>query len=547
MRKTSLALLAATIAGVSALTCPASSPARMLARVKVLASDEFEGRGPGTAGEEKTIQYLVGEYRKIGLEPGNPDGTYIQAVPLVGITSHPTLSFTVGGQTLPMTNINDFVGSTSRVTPHVAYQDTEVVFAGYGVTAPEYGWDDFKGVDVRGKTIVVLVNDPPVIDPTTGKLDPKVFGGQAMTYYGRWTYKYENAAAHGAAACLIVHETGPAGYPFAVVVGSRSRENFEIRTPDGNAGHLGMEAWLTQQAAERLCRACGQDFAALKRAAVSRGFQPVPLAAKASFTIGNDLRNVDSRNVVAKLTGSDPKLRDEFVVFTAHWDHLGRDPRLAGDQIFNGADDNASGVAWQLEVAQDLAALPAAQRPRRSVLFLNVTAEEKGLLGSRYYVTSPLYPLTRTVACVNTDGGNYYGRTHDVKVVGTDQSTLDDIGAAVARTQGRTISPDPVPEMGYYYRSDHFEFAKVGIPSYYPKRGYHYVDRPEDWGNAFEARYVQDNYHKVSDEVRPDWTFEGGAQDADFLAEVIRRVADDDQRPAWKADSQFRDRHPAGP
>ncbi|HNC24106.1 MAG TPA: M28 family peptidase [Opitutaceae bacterium] len=546
MRKTSLTLLAAgLLAGAAALPCHASSAARMLARAKTISSDEFEGRGPGTAGEEKAVQYLVAEFKKIGLEPGNPDGSYIQPVPLVGITSHPTLSFTVGGQAMKLTNVNDFIGPTSRVAPHVAAADTDVVFVGYGISAPEFGWDDFKGVDVRGKTIIMLINDPPVVDPATGQLDPKMFGGQAMTYYGRWTYKYENAAAHGAAACLIVHETGPAGYPFAVVVGSRSRENFEIRTPDGNAGHVGMEGWLTLEATERLFKAAGQDFAALKRAAVSRDFRPVALAAKASFTIDSELRQVNSRNVAAKLTGSDPKLRDEYVVYTAHWDHLGRDPRLEGDQIYNGADDNASGVAWQLEVAQNLAELPAAQRPRRSVLFLTVTAEEKGLLGSRYYVQSPLYPLARTVACVNTDGGGYYGRTHDVKVVGTDQSTIDDIGAAVARTQGRTISPDPVPEKGYYYRSDHFEFAKVGVPSYYPKRGYHYVGKPDDWGLAFEARYVQDNYHKVSDEVRPDWTFEGGAQDADFLTEVIRRVADADQRPAWKPDSQFRDRHPA--
>ena len=261
------------------------SSARLLARTKVLASDEFEGRAPGSPGEEKTVAYLVSEFKKMGLEPGNPNGTYLQDVPLVGITSKPTLAFTIAGQPMAMTSINDYVASTSRVVTHVAVQDSDVVFVGYGVVAPEYGWDDYKDVDVSGKTIVMLVNDPPVTDPKTGELDPKIFGGKAMTYYGRWMYKYEIAAAKGAAACIIVHETGPAAYPFAVIIASRSRENFELRTPDGNAGHIALEGWFTLDAAQRFFTACGQNFAALKRAAVSRDFRPVALGAKAS--IGN--------------------------------------------------------------------------------------------------------------------------------------------------------------------------------------------------------------------------------------------------------------------
>lgn len=524
---------------------PDISAASILARTKVLASDEFEGRAPGSAGEEKTVAYLTGEFKKIGLAPGNPDGTYIQAVPLVGITSHPTLSFEVGGKVLPMTPINDFVGSTSRVAAHLAVQASDVVFVGYGAVAPEYGWDDFKGVDVRGKTVVMLINDPPVIDPKTGQLDPKVFGGKAMTYYGRWTYKYEIAAAKGAAACIIVHETGPASYPFAVIVGSRSRENFELRTPDGNASHLVMEGWLTLDAAQRLFAASGHDFEALKHAAATRAFKPVTLGATASFTLDSELRNVDSKNVVALLPGADPERRGEFVIYTAHWDHLGRDNRLKGDQIFNGAADNAAGTAVLLELAQACHALPAAQRPARSILFLSVTAEEKGLLGSRYYANNPLYPLAKTLANINMDGANQFGPTSDMATVGFGASTIDDIGIAVAREQGRDMQPESHPERGSYYRSDHFEFAKVGVPSYYPKSGIKFIGKPDGYGEQLINDYIANRYHKVTDEVQPDWTFEGAAQDTAFLMEVGLRIANGTTWPGWRAGNEFKARRDA--
>lgn len=547
--------LAPTLVAAVATSTPASpssspsalgiSAARMLARTKVLASDEFEGRAPGSAGEEKTVAYLIEEFKKIGLEPGNPDGTYIQDVPLVGITSHPTLTFQIDGKPLAMTPINDFVGPTSRVVPHVSVEGSDVVFVGYGVTAPEFGWDDFKGLDVRGKTIVMLINDPPVIDPKTGQLDPAIFRGKAMTYYGRWTYKYEQAAAHGAAACLIVHETGPAAYPFAVIVGSRSRENFEIRSPDGNAGHAAMEGWLTLDAATRLFAACGKDFTQLKEAAAHANFRPVPLGAKASFTIDSELRDVDSKNVVAKLAGSDPKLRDEYVVYTAHWDHLGRDPRLTGDQIFNGASDNASGVAVLLELAEAYRALPAAERPRRSILFLSVTAEEKGLLGSRYYAQHPLYPLRRILADLNMDGANRYGPTSDLITVGFGASTIDDIGQAVALTQGRTVRDELHPERGSYYRSDHFEFAKVGVPGYYTGAGSRFIGKPDDYGEKLSAAYIANDYHKVTDEVRPDWTFDGAAQDAEFLLRVGLQIANGDVWPEWRPGNEFKARRDA--
>ena len=518
----------------------AISAASILAHVKVLASDDFEGRAPGSAGEEKTVAYLVGEFKKLGLAPGNPDGTYIQNVPLVGITSTPTLSFVRDGVTIPMENINEFVGPSSRVTPHVEAKGTDVVFVGYGVVAPEFGWDDYKGRDVRGKTVVMLVNDPPVIDPATGQLDPKVFGGKAMTYYGRWTYKYEIAAAKGAAACLIVHETGPAAYPFAVITGSRSRENFEISTPDRNAGHVAMEGWLTLDAARKLFAACGQDYDRAKAAAARRDFQPVTLGAKASFTIDNVLRNVASKNVVALLPGADPKLRNEYLVYTAHWDHLGRDDRLPGDQIYNGAADNAAGVAVLLELARALTALPAAERPKRSILFLSVTAEEKGLLGSRYYATEPLYPLTQTLANINMDGANQFGPTSDMRTIGFGASTLDDLGIAVAKAQGRTMLPEAHPERGSYYRSDHFEFAKVGVPSYYPKAGSQFIGQPADFGEKLQQDYIANDYHKVTDEIKPGWTFEGAAQDTEFLLQVGLRVANGDTWPEWKPGNEFK-------
>jgi Zn-dependent M28 family amino/carboxypeptidase len=540
-------LLAAVTFAHAASPLPEISSARILERTKTLASDDFEGRAPGSPGEEKTVAYLIGEFKKLGLLPGNPDGTFIQNVPLVGITSSPTLTFTIDydGKTLPFVAINDFVGPSSRITPHVEVKDSDVVFVGYGIVAPEFGWDDYKGVDVRGKTVVMLINDPPVIDPATGQLDPKVFGGNAMTYYGRWTYKYEIAAEKGAAACLIVHETGPAAYPYAVVVGSRGRENFEISRPDLNASHVAMEGWITLNAAQRLVAATGKDFYALKTAAVHRDFQPVPLSAKASFSIDNSLRAVASKNVVALLPGSDPKLRNEYVIYTAHWDHLGRDTRLQGDQIYNGAADNAAGVAVLLEIAQAYQALPANERPKRSILFLSVTAEEKGLLGSRYYAQNPLYPLNKTLANINMDGANQFGPTSDMITIGFGASTLDEIGIAVAHDQGRTMEGDAHPEHGSYYRSDHFEFAKVGVPSYYAHSGRLFIGQPADFGEKLIQDYIANDYHKVTDEVKPGWTFEGAAQDTAFLFQVGLRVANAVVWPEWKPGNEFKARRDA--
>ena len=535
-----LLALAVLLPGLIRAAAPATiSSAGILAHTKVLSSDEFEGRAPGSPGEEKTVAYLVAQFKQLGLQPGNPDGTFIQNVPLVGISSTPTLSFSLDGKTLALENVNDYVGPASRITPTVSAKDTDVVFVGYGVVAPEYGWDDYKGVDVKGKTVLMLVNDPPVTK-ADGSLDDTMFKGKAMTYYGRWTYKYEIAAEKGAAACLIVHETGPAAYPFAVLIGSRTRENFEIAALDNNMGHAGMEGWLTLDAARKVFAAAGKDYDTLKAAAAHKDFHPVELGSKASYAITNVLRNVASKNVVALLPGSDPKLRNEYVVYTAHWDHLGRDPRLTGDQIYNGAADNAAGVAVLLELAKAFTALPADQRPKRSIIFLAVTAEEKGLLGSRYYAQNPLYPLDHTVANINMDGANQFGPTSDMATVGFGASTIDDIGIAVAKEQGRTMAPEEHPERGSYYRSDHFEFAKVGVPSYYPKNGHKYIGLPADFGEKQANDYIANRYHKVTDEVQPDWTFEGAAQDTAFLYEVGLRIANDAKWPEWKPGNEFK-------
>ena len=521
------------------------SSERILSRTKILSSDEFEGRAPSSAGEEKTVDYLVSEFKKIGLAPGNPNGSYVQAVPLVGITSHIEATFKTAGESIAFQPITEFTAESPRLKPQVDVKDSEVVFVGYGIVAPEYEWDDYKGVDLRGKTILMLVNDPPVTDPATGKLDAAMFKGNAMTYYGRWTYKYDMAAQLGAAACLVIHETGPAGYPFAVLGATFGREAFELVTPDRNEGRAAIEGWVPASALQRLLTATGHDFATLKASAVRRDFKPVSLNATASFSARNTVREVASKNVIAKLDGADPARRNEYVIYTAHWDHLGRDPRLDGDQIYNGAADNAAGVSVMLEIAEAFVALPPDQRPQRSVLFLSVTAEEKGLLGSRYYAENPLYPLNKTLANINMDGANQFGPTSDMTTIGFGASTIDDIGIAVAASQGRTMKPENHPEHGYYYRSDHFEFAKVGVPAYYPRSGSVFVGKPADFGEKLIQDYLANRYHKVSDQVQPDWTFEGAAQDAEFLMKVGHQVANAEHWPQWREGNEFKARRDA--
>jgi Zn-dependent M28 family amino/carboxypeptidase len=516
---------------------------RMLEHIRVLSSDEYEGRAPGSAGEELTVNYLRQAFAGLGLSPGNPDGTFIQDVPLVGIVSTTSASFEAGGKTLTPAVLNDFIAVSRHVVPTVEVKDSPIVFVGYGVVAPEYGWDDFKGVDVRGKTVVMLINDPPVPDPNDPtKLDEKMFKGKAMTYYGRWTYKYEEASAKGAAACLIVHETGPAGYPFAVVAGSWGRENFSLQTPDGNADRVAVEGWLTLAYARSLFTAAGFDFDALKAAAVRRDFRPVDFGARATFSISNKIRPLASRNVVARLDGADPSLRGECVIYSAHWDHLGRNPRLKGDQIFNGAADNASGCAGILEIARKFSGLPAAERPRRSIIFLAVTAEEQGLLGSEYYAQHPLYPLNKTLADINIDVMQRAGPSRDIEVVGYGNSTLDDVAAEILKAEGRVLVPETDTEKGHFYRSDHFEFAKAGVPAFYTNAGLDVIGRPADYGRMRRDEYVAEDYHKVTDEIKPWWDLRGATEDAELLFRMGLRIAGGDTWPQWKPGCEFKAR-----
>jgi len=512
---------------------------QLLARISTLASDEFEGRAPGTVGEERTVEYLVNAFRELGLQPGNPNGTYTQEVSLIGYRAQPTASFTAAGRRIPLSFPSDFVAWTQHFDqPELSIAGSEIVFVGYGVVAPEYGWDDYKDVDVRGKTILMLVNDPAVPDPADpSRLDPNVFRGQAMTYYGRWTYKYEIASEKGAAAAIVIHETGPAGYPWEVVAGSWGGENFTIAGSTG-PNRVRVEAWITEAKARELLAAAGQDFDALKQAAVQRDFRPVTLNATADFRIRTTTREVQSRNVIAKLEGSDPERRNEYVIYTAHWDHLGKDESREGDQIFNGALDNASGTAGLLEIAEAFTRLP--EPPARTVLFLAVTAEEQGLLGAKHYAENPLYPLERTLANINMDVLNQWGRTRDVVVIGYGNTTLEDILAEEAAVQGRVLAPDPEPEKGFYYRSDHFEFAKQGVPALYTDNGVEYIGKPAGYGDQKRAEYTANDYHKPSDEVKPDWDLSGAVEDLQLLFAVGYRVATDEAWPEWKPGTEFR-------
>jgi Zn-dependent M28 family amino/carboxypeptidase len=514
---------------------------RILNHIRVLSSDEFEGRAPGSKGEQLTIKYLEDQFRSAGLEPGNPDGSYLQSVPLVAITPDKgmKLKLTGHGRTLEPKFLDDYVAWSKRVTDTSAV-DTDLIFVGYGVQAPEFQWDDFKGVDVKGKVIVVLINDPPVPDPTDpAKLDPKTFGGSAMTYYGRWTYKFEKAAQMGATGCIIIHQTERAGYPWEVVHSSWGDTQFDLAAPDKNMGRLAVESWITSDFAAKLFALGGQDLNKLIEAAAHRDFKPVPLGIREKLIIHNSLRTIDSHNVIAKITGSGPELTNTYVVYTAHWDHFGIGPDVNGDKIYHGAVDNASGTAALLEIARAYKQLR--RPPSRTILFLSVTGEEQGLLGSQYYAEHALYPLARTAADINIDEMNVHGLTRDIVQLGCGTSSLDDIIEAVAREQGRVVKPDPEPEKGFYYRSDHFEFAKRGVPAFEPyKGGVDFIGKPTGWGLEARRKFDAENYHKPSDKINPDWDLSGAIQDSQLYFLVGYRIANNPEMPQWRPGTEFK-------
>jgi Zn-dependent M28 family amino/carboxypeptidase len=531
--------LAADPSAVPKDAADAITAADLFKHIKVLASDEYEGRAPGSKGEELAVKYIYEQFKALGLQPGNPNGTYIQEVPLAGITTTPSASFTLGDKKTNLKFPDDYVASSARLENAIKIENTDVVFVGYGVVAPEYGWDDYKGVDVKGKTILMLINDPAIPDPADpAKLDEKMFKGSAMTYYGRWTYKYEIAAQKGAAAAVIIHETVPAAYPYSVVMSSWAKENFEIDAADKNAGAVQVRSWITLDVAKKLLADCGQDFEALKKKAIAKDFRPVTLKAKANFDLKQTVRPFKSDNVVAKVEGSDPKLQDEWVIYSAHWDHLGKHDELPGDKIFNGAADNASGVGGLLELATAFAKMKPA--PKRSILFMATTAEEAGLLGAKFYAEHPLYPLEKTLADINMDGLSLWGKTRDIEDISFGNSDLDDLLAAATKRQDRVMNPNSQPEKGTFYRADNFEFSKVGLPSLYTGAGRDVVGKPEGFGQQKKDEYVAKHYHQPSDEVNPEWDLSGAAEDLRLLLEVGYDVANGGKFPEWKPGTEFK-------
>ncbi len=504
----------------------------LVEHVKVLGSDEFEGRSPSSDGEEKTVRYMEAEFKKVGAAPGNGD-SYFQEVPLVEITPGPDATLAVAGGKTPLSFSygDDFVGWTLQVRDQVGLDQSEMVYVGYGVIAPEYDWNDYEGIDVQGKTVVILVNDPGFATE-----DPNVFNGRAMTYYGRWTYKYEEAARQGAAGALIIHETEPAAYGWGVVKSSWMGPRFSLVTEDDNASRCAVEAWISLDATTKIFEAAGMSFEEMKAAALTPDFKSVPLGQAASVSIENKIRQSISRNVVALVPGS--VRADEVIIYTAHWDHFGKDPNLEGDQIYNGALDNATGTGALVELAKAFKALSFPTS--RSILFLAVTGEEQGLLGSDYYARNPIVPLTKTVGVINMDSLNIYGRMKDVRIVGFGQSEMDDYMAAAAAEQDRIILPNDKPERGSFYRSDHFPFAKQGVPALSAGSGIQHREKGEEYGRSVKEKYNKENYHKPSDEYDPSWDLSGAMEDLELYFKIGHRLAMEESFPNWKEGSEFK-------
>jgi len=501
--------------------------------IEVLASDEFGGRAPGSRGEELTVNYLVETFRNFDLSPANGE-LYTQEVPLTWVeaTNSPELVIRdAHGDELVLGYPAKVVMWTRKQVPEAAIRDSEMVFVGYGINAPEYRWNDYAGIDVTGKTVVMLVNDPGYATQ-----DPSLFNGNAMTYYGRWTYKFDEAARQGAAGALIIHDRLPAGYPWSTVVNSWTGRQFDMVLPDKGASLASVEGWITREHAQVLFAKAGLNLNEMYEKARWRGFRAIPMGLTASATLLNESESLNSHNVAAVLRGSEAP--DEVFIYMAHWDHLGTDPKLEGDQIYNGALDNASGTAALLEIAKAYASLPRA--PRRTVLFLSPTAEEQGLLGSRYYAAHPLFPLENTVGGINLDGMNFFGPTREITVIGLGMSDLDDYLAAAVAAQERVIAADQEAEKGYYYRSDHFELAKQGVPMLYPKKGYDDRKRGLAYGMAKADEYTNEHYHRVSDEYDLSWDVSGAMEDMRLYFKTGLDIANSDQWPNWKEGSEFK-------
>jgi Zn-dependent M28 family amino/carboxypeptidase len=522
---------------VAEVTVPALSEATMKDITKELASDAFEGRAPGTVGEEKTVALLIEKFKAAGLEPGNPsskkDGGWTQDVPLVEITAKNVSPLTImaDGPGLEFKYGEDFVIGSYRETAKSVVSNSDMVFVGYGINAPEKGWNDYAGVDVKGKTVLILVNDP---DFGTESLEGP-FGGKAMTYYGRWTYKYEEAARQGAAAALIIHDTAPAAYGWDVVNSSWTGTQYLAASKNGGADQTVGNGWVQKEVAQKIMTAGGQDLEKAMAAAKQKGFKAMPLDLKSSVSFDNDIKKLDSRNVVGLMKGA--KRPDEYVLYTGHWDHLGKCTPKDGDGICNGAVDNATGTAALVALAE---AFKAGGAPDRSVVFLAVTAEESGLLGSKYYAENPVFPLAKTVGGVNMDAFSMAGPAKNLTVIGKGKSDLDSYLEAAAKAEGRTPEAEPTPEKGFYYRSDHFSFAKLGVPMVYFEGGEDLIKGGREAGKKASDDYTDNRYHAPSDEYDEAWDWSGVMADLRLYYRVGRMLAMTDAWPNWKEGDEFR-------
>ncbi len=501
--------------------------------ISVLASDDFQGRAPSTAGEEKTINYLADQFNKIGLQPAN-NGSFFQEVSLMKLTADHSMNLIISGDQgeISLKFSEDFIGGTPQKSDFVKITRSEIVFVGYGINSPENGWNDYEGIDVKGKTVLMLVNDPGYATS-----DSTLFSGKTMTLYGRWTYKFEEAARQGAAAAIIIHETGAAAYPWAVVQNSWSGSQFYLVDNELSKSDLQLQSWVTTEGAKRIFESAGLDYNQMISSASSRGFIPVKMNLNASIQFNNSVEYTKSNNVAAVWPGKDQS--DEYIIYTAHWDHFGINPAFQGDSVLNGALDNATGTAALIEIAEAYTKLRETQN--RSILFLAVTCEEQGLLGSKFYAGNPLFPLNKTVAVINMDGLNILGKTRDMTIIGLGNSELDNFALSVLEKNGRYISSDPTPEKGSYFRSDHFSFAKVGVPALYLSKGMDDVSHGKEWALAESDKWLNENYHKPTDNYEPDkWNFEGMIEDVKVYFEVGYNLSIIKEFPEWSQDSPFK-------
>lgn len=508
----------------------AINPAGFARHISVLASDAFEGRKPFTRGEDSSIQYLAAQFKQLGLKPGNGN-SYFQEVPMVSISSKPAGNLVIKGPhgELSLQYLEDFVAATRRVQEQVTIPTSELVFAGYGIVAPEYNWNDYKGLDVKGKTVIVMINDPGFADST-------LFKGRVMTYYGRWTYKFEEASRQGATGVIIIHETAAASYPWKVVRSGWSNSKLHLQTANNNMHRTALEGWITLDAAKKIFQLAGVSPDIMQQAR-TKGFKPVDLHLNTSLVINNTIKKSTSHNVLAILPGA--KRPQECVVYSAHWDHFGIGEPVKGDSIYNGAVDNATGTAGLLELATAFTKLP--QAPARSILFLSVTGEEQGLLGSEYYAAHPVFPMEKTVADINLDVLNTFGRTRDITVIGYGQSELDEYALRAAQKQGRITVPEANPEGGWFFRSDHFNFVKKGVPGLYIGPGNDALGHEPGWGKEQTAAYNRLRYHSPADEFDANtWNLEGMVEDIRLLFDVGYQLSNENTFPAWKKGSEFK-------